>query len=64
MILCTDVYSAAQCSTAQYRDAEREQEMVASGQTSRDQTDFKIQTINMKMSFLKKYLDYKTFFWS
>ena len=41
MILCTDVYSTVQCSTVQYRDAEREQEMATSGQT-----DFKIQIIN------------------
>ena len=33
--------SAVQYSAVQYRDAEREQEMVASGQTSRDQTAFR-----------------------
>ena len=39
-----------QYSTVQYRDAEREQEMVASGQTSRDQTAFKYFN---RMSFIK-----------
>ena len=53
MIWCTELYSTVQHGTVQYGDTEREQEMVASGQTSRDQNAFK--HFRFKRIFFIKY---------